>query len=71
VAFKEKQWDKAITHYTDAIELNGTNATYYCNRAAALLKLGWYEVFLSVNNTLTLTISCDCYSHLSTYAAFS
>jgi len=44
-AFKEQQWDKAVTHYTGAIELNGTNATYYCNRAAACLKLGWYEVF--------------------------
>ncbi|PNY07019.1 amidase 1-like protein, partial [Trifolium pratense] len=43
-AFKEKQWDKAITHYTDAIELNGTNATYYCNRAAALLKLGCFQL---------------------------
>lgn len=43
-AFKEKQWDKAVTHYTGAIELNGTNATYYCNRAAACLKLGCFQL---------------------------
>ncbi|KEH31213.1 putative amidase [Medicago truncatula] len=43
-AFKEQQWDKAVTHYTGAIELNGTNATYYCNRAAACLKLGCFQL---------------------------
>lgn len=43
-AFKEKQWNKAVDYYTEAINLDGMNATYYCNRAAAYLKLGWYEV---------------------------
>ncbi|CAI8617912.1 unnamed protein product [Vicia faba] len=43
-AFKEKQWDKAVSYYTEAIELNGSNATYYCNRAAALLKLGCFQL---------------------------
>lgn len=41
-AFKGRQWNKAVSYYADAIKLNGTNATYYCNRAAAYLELGWY-----------------------------
>ncbi|KAL6001642.1 Translocon at the outer membrane of chloroplasts 64 [Asimina triloba] len=39
-AFKEKQMQKAIGFYTEAIKLNGKNATYYSNRAAAYLELG-------------------------------
>ncbi|OAY63798.1 Outer envelope protein 64, mitochondrial [Ananas comosus] len=39
-AFKGKQWNKAVTYYTEAIKLNDTSATYYCNRAAAYLELG-------------------------------
>ncbi|QHN94463.1 Outer envelope protein [Arachis hypogaea] len=38
-AFKGSQWNKALNYYTEAIKLNGMNATYYCNRAAAYLKL--------------------------------
>ncbi|PKU63505.1 outer envelope protein 64, chloroplastic [Dendrobium catenatum] len=41
-AYKEKQWQKAINLYTEAIKLNGKNATYYSNRAAAYLELGSY-----------------------------
>ncbi|KAJ6818093.1 outer envelope protein 64, chloroplastic [Iris pallida] len=37
-AYKEKQWQKAINLYTEAIKLSGNNATYYCNRAAAYLE---------------------------------
>ncbi|RYR57900.1 hypothetical protein Ahy_A05g023579 [Arachis hypogaea] len=40
---KEK-WNKALNYYTEAIKLNGMNVTYYYNRAAAYLKLAWYEV---------------------------
>ncbi|KAH1250286.1 Outer envelope protein 64, mitochondrial [Glycine soja] len=36
-AFKERQWSKALSYYSEAIKLNGTNTTYYCNRAAAHL----------------------------------
>ncbi|KAK6945740.1 hypothetical protein RJ641_013284 [Dillenia turbinata] len=36
-AYKGKQWNKAVNYYTEAIKLNETNATYYCNRAAAYL----------------------------------
>ncbi|KAK4280692.1 hypothetical protein QN277_012280 [Acacia crassicarpa] len=39
-AFKEKQWQRAIGFYTEAIKLSGNNATYYSNRAAAYLELG-------------------------------
>ncbi|RDX65242.1 Outer envelope protein 64, mitochondrial, partial [Mucuna pruriens] len=42
-AFKGRLWNKAVDYYTEAINLNGTNATYYSNRAAAYLELGWYE----------------------------
>ncbi|KAJ6812435.1 outer envelope protein 64, chloroplastic [Iris pallida] len=37
-AYKEKQWQKAVNLYTEAIKLSGNNATYYCNRAAAYLE---------------------------------
>ncbi|XP_061365456.1 outer envelope protein 64, mitochondrial [Gastrolobium bilobum] len=42
-AFKGRQWNKAVNYYTEAIKLNGMNATYYCNRAAAYLELGCYQ----------------------------
>lgn len=41
-AFKDKQWQKAIGFYTEAIKLYGSNATYFSNRAAAYLELGRY-----------------------------
>ncbi|GMY23971.1 translocon at the outer membrane of chloroplasts 64 [Fagus crenata] len=41
-AFKDKQWQKAVGFYTEAIKLSGTNATYYNNRALAYLELGSY-----------------------------
>ncbi|KAE8009131.1 hypothetical protein FH972_005584 [Carpinus fangiana] len=42
-AFKGRQWNKAVSYYTEAIKLNETNATYYCNRAAAYLELGCFQ----------------------------
>ncbi|KAI4342282.1 hypothetical protein MLD38_026924 [Melastoma candidum] len=42
-AYKGRQWNKAVTYYTEAINLNGTNTTYYCNRAAAYLELGCFQ----------------------------
>ncbi|KAJ6387334.1 hypothetical protein OIU78_017118 [Salix suchowensis] len=42
-AFKEKQWQKAISYYNEAIKLNDKNATYYSNRAAAYLELGSFH----------------------------
>lgn len=46
-AFKEKQWQKAVNFYTEAIKLNGKVATYYSNRAAAFLELTRYDFSLS------------------------
>ncbi|XP_062214832.1 outer envelope protein 64, chloroplastic-like isoform X2 [Phragmites australis] len=42
-AFKEKQWQKAVNFYTEAIKFNGKVATYYSNRAAAFLALASYR----------------------------
>nr|DAD41113.1 TPA_asm: hypothetical protein HUJ06_015436 [Nelumbo nucifera] len=42
-AFKGRQWNKAVSYYSEAIKLNGTNATFYCNRAAAYLELGCFQ----------------------------
>ncbi|XWS68291.1 hypothetical protein CRYUN_Cryun04dG0078300 [Craigia yunnanensis] len=42
-AFKGMQWNKAVEYYSEAIKLNGTNATYYNNRAAAYLELGCFQ----------------------------
>ncbi|KAF2571646.1 hypothetical protein F2Q70_00006419 [Brassica cretica] len=42
-AYKGRQWNKAVSCYTEAIKLNGANATYFCNRAAAYLELGRFQ----------------------------
>lgn len=38
-SFKEKDYKKAISHYTDAIRMDENNATFYNNRAMAYLQL--------------------------------
>ncbi|KAK0587435.1 hypothetical protein LWI29_022778 [Acer saccharum] len=55
-AFKDKQWQKAIGFYTEAIKLTGNNATYYSNRAAAHLEQG---SFLQAEADCTKAISLD------------
>ncbi|KAF9592440.1 hypothetical protein IFM89_014930 [Coptis chinensis] len=55
-AFKEKKWQKAIGFYTEAIKLNGNNATYYSNRAAAYLELG---SFLQAESDCSTAINLD------------
>ncbi|GLU12900.1 hypothetical protein SLE2022_295560 [Rubroshorea leprosula] len=55
-AFKEKQWQRAIGFYTEAIKLSGNNATYYSNRAAAYLELGSY---LQAESDCTKAIELD------------
>ncbi|KAL2254422.1 outer envelope protein 64, mitochondrial [Sesamum indicum] len=42
-AYKGKQWNKAVSYYSEAIKLNDANATYYSNRAAAYLELGCFQ----------------------------
>eukprot|EP00833_Pecoramyces_ruminatium_P002997 jgi/Orpsp1_1/1177029/evm.model.c7180000059902.1 len=39
----ERKYDEAIKLYSEAIELNGKNAIYYANRAAAYSQLGQHE----------------------------
>ncbi|XP_047323752.1 outer envelope protein 64, mitochondrial-like [Impatiens glandulifera] len=41
-AFKGRQWNNAVSYYSEAIKLS-ENATYYCNRAAAFLELGCFR----------------------------
>uniref|UniRef100_A0A7S1U794 Uncharacterized protein n=1 Tax=Phaeomonas parva TaxID=124430 RepID=A0A7S1U794_9STRA len=42
VAFKAKDYAEAVRLYTDAIDLDGSQAKYYSNRAAALMALRDY-----------------------------
>lgn len=56
MAFKEKQWLKAINFYSEAIKLSGKNATYYSNRAAAYLEQG---SFLQAEADCSAAISLD------------
>ncbi|OMP11738.1 Amidase [Corchorus capsularis] len=55
-AYKEKQWQKAVGFYTEAIRLSGNNATYYSNRAAAYLEL---RSFLQAEADCTKAINLD------------
>ncbi|KAH7549407.1 hypothetical protein JRO89_XS13G0026600 [Xanthoceras sorbifolium] len=55
-AYKDKQLQKAIGYYTEAIKLNGNNATYYSNRAAAHLEQG---SFLQAEADCTKAINLD------------
>ncbi|KAL5705232.1 amidase [Ranunculus cassubicifolius] len=42
-AFKGKQWKKAVNYYSEAIKLNSKNATFFANRAAAYLQMGYFQ----------------------------
>ncbi|KAI3463705.1 hypothetical protein Pfo_020368 [Paulownia fortunei] len=55
-AFKDKQWQRAIGFYTEAIKLNSSNATYYSNRAAAYLEMG---SFLQAEADCTQAVDLD------------
>ncbi|KAL0788094.1 hypothetical protein Bca101_004340 [Brassica carinata] len=55
-AFKEKQWQKAIGLYSEAIKLSDSNGTYYNNRAAAYLEIG---SFLQAEEDCTKAITLD------------
>ncbi|MQL71483.1 hypothetical protein Taro_003806, partial [Colocasia esculenta] len=56
IAYKDKQWQKAISFYSEAIKLSGKNPTYYSNRAAAYLETGSY---LQAEADCTTAISLD------------
>ncbi|KAL3814407.1 hypothetical protein ACJIZ3_015675 [Penstemon smallii] len=55
-AYKGKQWNKAVSYYTEAIKLNEKNATYYSNRAMAYLELGCFQ---QAEEDCTKAISLD------------
>ncbi|KAK9690845.1 hypothetical protein RND81_09G157800 [Saponaria officinalis] len=55
-AYKGKQWNKAVNFYTEAIKLNGMNATYFSNRAAAYLELACFQ---KAEEDCTQAISLD------------
>ena len=41
-AFRDGDWKTAVTEYTNAIEVDPQNVSYYSNRSAAYVKLGCY-----------------------------
>uniref|UniRef100_A0A8C6T9G3 Serine/threonine-protein phosphatase n=1 Tax=Neogobius melanostomus TaxID=47308 RepID=A0A8C6T9G3_9GOBI len=45
--FKEKDYDNAIKYYTEALELNPSNAIYYSNRSLAYLRTECYGYALA------------------------
>ncbi|KAL0357071.1 UNVERIFIED_CONTAM: Outer envelope protein 64, mitochondrial [Sesamum calycinum] len=55
-AYKGKQWNKAVSYYTEAIKLNDANATFYSNRAAAYLELGCFQ---QAEEDCSMAISLD------------
>ncbi|KAK4414189.1 Translocon at the outer membrane of chloroplasts 64 [Sesamum alatum] len=55
-AFKDKQWQRAIGFYTEAIKLNSSNPTYYSNRAAAYLEM---RSFIQAEADCTEAIDLD------------
>ncbi|GER43745.1 glutamyl-tRNA(Gln) amidotransferase subunit A [Striga asiatica] len=55
-AFKDKQWQRAIGFYTEAIKLNSNNATYYSNRAAAYLEM---RSFIQAEADCTQAVDLD------------
>ena len=42
-AMGQQKYEEAITHYTNAIALDGNNHVLYSNRSAAYSNLGKYE----------------------------
>ncbi len=73
-AFRGSRWTEAIEKYTEAIELDSTNAVYYSNRAAAYMSLKKYQLALAdceeanklQGNTVakTLVRTARCHFHL-------
>ncbi|XP_031839502.1 small glutamine-rich tetratricopeptide repeat-containing protein alpha [Nomia melanderi] len=57
---KAQKFQEALANYTKAIQLNGRNAVYYCNRAAAYSKLGSHQKAIN-----------DCHTALSIDPSYS
>jgi small glutamine-rich tetratricopeptide repeat-containing protein alpha len=45
-AMKNMSFTEALAHYTKAVDLDGRNSVYFCNRAAAYIKLEQYDLAL-------------------------
>jgi tetratricopeptide (TPR) repeat protein len=45
--FSNKEYEKAIEKYSEAIELNDKNEVFYTNRAACYINIKKYEEALS------------------------
>ncbi|KAL0335115.1 UNVERIFIED_CONTAM: Outer envelope protein 64, mitochondrial [Sesamum radiatum] len=56
-AYKGKQWNKAVSYYTEAIKLNDANATFYSNRQ--LLIWSWDGCFQQAEEDCSMAISLD------------
>lgn len=47
ICFSEKDYENAIKYYTEAVELNPSNAIYYSNRSLAYLRTECYGYALA------------------------
>jgi len=56
--YSSKKWEEAITFYTEAIELNPADATYYSNRSACYMALQKYDEAL-FDALITRTLKPD------------
>jgi len=53
--FKEKKWDEAIRCYTEAISLDGTNASFFSNRSACYAgKEDWKQALEDAEKVINL-----------------
>ena len=46
-AVASHDWLKAVDFYSQAIDLNGKDATFYCNRAQVSLPLKYFSILFS------------------------
>ncbi|XP_046747835.1 tetratricopeptide repeat protein 12-like [Diprion similis] len=78
-AFKEQNYEKAITYYTKAVEQRKDSAMLWNNRALSYMKLGLYEKALhdcdwalkvNEHNVKALLNGAKCYKLLRQYKKF-
>ncbi|XP_075732979.1 dnaJ homolog subfamily C member 7 isoform X1 [Rhipicephalus microplus] len=76
--YGRQMYDEAVKRYTEAIELDGSNATYYSNRAACFMMLGDHRAALDDcrqalqrdrRNSKSLLREAKCYIALGDPAA--
>ena len=67
-AYKKKDFDTAIAHYTKAMELDDEDISYLMNRAATYLEMGQVSQlrqYLFYQKNLLLAFDFDCYNLVS------